>query len=104
MSEAHKEPPQSESGPVGHVRAIDKVVHALYWRAGLRPALGVPTLGAPPESAPHPDWRVQSGPEARAPDFVNGLVGHVTWTRFRFAQKPGTVQNKRVNAEFATRR
>jgi len=34
----------------------------------------VPTLGAPPESAPHPDWRVQSGPEARAPDFVNGPV------------------------------
>jgi len=54
-------------------RAIDKVVHALHWRAGLRPALGVPTLGAPPESAPHPDWRVESGPEARAPDFVNGL-------------------------------
>jgi len=32
----------------------------------------MPTLGAPPESEPHPDWRVESGPEARAPDFVNG--------------------------------
>ena len=29
------------------LRAIDKVGHTLHWRAGLRPALGVPTLGAP---------------------------------------------------------
>ena len=72
----------SGGGP-GRLRAIDKVR-----RAGLRPALGVPTLGAPPESEPHPDWRVESGPEARAPDFVNGPAGRLG-TRCRFSRKVG---------------
>jgi hypothetical protein len=49
--------------------AIDKVVHTLDWQVGLRSALGVPTLGAPPKSEPHPDGRVQSGQDVRAPDF-----------------------------------
>jgi hypothetical protein len=36
------------------VRATDKVVHTLRWRAGLWPALGVPMLGANQNRNPIP--------------------------------------------------